>query len=81
MTDDPNGYARAIKVIRDDERVNVLNALRAEAKGLPVVGRHINHADDCPGRPGYRGICNCDRQTDELVSLDAVLRMLENAGG
>lgn len=81
MSDDPSGYARAIQAIRDDERRKVLDDLRAEAKGLPVIGRHINHADDCPGRPGYRGFCNCDRQVDELVSLDAVLRVLGEGEG
>ena len=76
-----DGYEAIARGMVAQARRELLDALRVEAKGLPVLGRHINHADDCPGRPGYRGICNCDRAMDELVSLDAVLRMLDEQNG
>jgi hypothetical protein len=50
--------------------------LRAGVSGLPVLHRLVEHDPDCPGRPGFRGFCTCDRQMTELVSVDAVLALL-----
>jgi hypothetical protein len=46
--------------------------LRAQVEVLPVP--LSLHTADCPGRPGYRGICNCAgeqlvRKSDVLVLL------------
>lgn len=50
-----------------------LAALRAKAEGLPE--RADAHTEECPGRPGYRGICTCEG--DILISRAAVLALFE----
>ena len=82
-----DGLARLVveavePIIRADERegVRIIRRathadLRAEVLGLPE--RADAHDDDCPGRPGYRGICTCDG--DILVSRAAVLALLDEA--
>lgn len=58
----------------------VLADLRAQVCGLPVLARRVDHPADCPGRPGQRGICTCDRQMVEMVSVDAVLAIIDGGG-
>ena len=58
----------------------VLADLRARVCGLPVLTRLVDHEPDCPGRPGRHGICTCDRQMAEMVSVDAVLALIDGGG-
>lgn len=73
-------------IIRADEReqdwrkhwrygaveAEVRDRLRAQVMALPE--RADAHDEDCPGRPGRRGICNCEG--DILISRRAALALL-----
>lgn len=48
------------------------DTLRAQVEALPE--RADAHDEDCPGRPGRRGICNCEG--DILISRRAALALL-----
>lgn len=57
-------------------RREVLADLPAQVLALPE--RADAHTEECPGRPGYRGICTCEG--DILISRAAVLALLDEAG-
>ena len=54
-------------------QTKVLADKRAKTRALPE--RADAHTEECPGRPGYRGICTCEG--DILISRAAVLALLD----
>jgi hypothetical protein len=67
-------YARAWDEVSDEawNKAKRLDALRAQVEALPVP--LSLHNADCPGRPGYRGICDCEGE--QLVRKSDVLALL-----